>query len=147
MRFSERISLKHRTGRIVGKPEVIQKRSSRKLVQIGTASDESTYSDLAAYYFANKEFNKQSTKEHYDQIINGILVPRWGKRVAVEIRPVEVKHWLKTLQVEDPTRAKYRSVMGTVYTFAQSEGVIPLGLENNPLHTSRAFQPFQTTNQ
>jgi hypothetical protein len=104
----------------------MQKRSSRKLVQIGTASDESTYSDLAAYYFANKEFNKQSTKEHYDQIINGILVPRWGKRVAVEIRPVEVKHWLKTLQVEDPTRAKYRSVMGRFTCSLSRKASFPL---------------------
>jgi hypothetical protein len=34
---------------------------------------------LAAYYFANKEFKKQSTRDHYDQIVNGVLVPRWGK--------------------------------------------------------------------
>ena len=111
-----------------------------KIKMDGVVRDEkSTYSDLAAYYFANKEFNKQSTKNHYDQIINGVLVPRWGKKIAVKIRPVEVKHWLKTLEIEDPTRAKYRSVMGTVYTFAQSEGVIPLGLENNPLHYVKGF--------
>jgi integrase len=101
--------------------------------------EKSTYSDLAAYYFANKEFQKQSTKDLYNQIINGVLVPRWGKRIAVEIRPVEVKHWLKTLSVKNPTRAKYRTVMGTVYTFAQSEGVIPLGLENNPVHYVKGF--------
>lgn len=102
-------------------------------------ADKIMFSDLAAYYFANKVFNKQSTKDHYEQIINGVLVPRWGERIAVDIRPVEVKHWLKTLAMEDSTRAKYRSVMGTVYTFAQCEGVIPLGLENNPLHYVKGF--------
>jgi len=102
-------------------------------------ADKITFSDLAVYYFAHKEFKKQSTKDHYEQIINGVLVPRWGMRVAVGIRPVEVKHWLKTLDMEDPTRAKYRSVMGAVYTFAQSEGVISLGLENNPLHYVKGF--------
>lgn len=102
-------------------------------------ADKITFSDLADYYFANKEFHKQSTKSHYQQIINGALVPRWGKRVAREIRPVEVKHWLKTLEMEEPTRAKYRSVMGAVYTFAQCEGVVPLGLENNPLHYVKGF--------
>jgi hypothetical protein len=60
-------------------------------------TDQVIFSDLAAYYFANKEFRKKSTKDHYEQIINGVLVPRWGKRIAVDIRPVEVKHWLKTL--------------------------------------------------
>jgi hypothetical protein len=80
---------------------------------------------LAAYYFANKEFKKQSTRNHYDQIVNGIPVPRWGKRIAVDIRPVEVKHWFKTLEMEDST-CKYRSVIGVVYTFGQSEGVVTL---------------------
>jgi integrase len=102
-------------------------------------TDQITFSDLAAYYFANKEFMKKSTKDHYEQIISGVLVPRWGKRIAVGIRPVEVKHWLKALNLENPTRAKYRSVMGAVYTFAQSEGFIPLGLENNPLHYVKGF--------
>ena len=41
--------------------------------------------------------------------------------------------------MENPTRAKYRSVMGAVYTFAQAEGVIGLGLENNPLHYVKGF--------
>jgi integrase len=102
-------------------------------------ADKILFSELAAYYFANKEFKKQSTEDHYDQVINSMLVPRWGNRTAIEIRPVEVKRWLKTLKMEDSTRAKYRSVMGAVYTFAQSEGVIPLGLENNPLHYVNGF--------
>jgi integrase len=37
------------------------------------------------------------------------------------------------------TRAKYRSVMGTVYTFAQCEGIVPLGLEFNPVHYVKGF--------
>jgi hypothetical protein len=41
----------------------------------------------------------------YSEVIGAatrVLVPRWGKRIAVDIRPVEVKHWLRMLAMEDP---------------------------------------------
>jgi len=98
-----------------------------------------TFGDLASYYFAKKEFKKQSTKKLHEQIINGVCVPRWGDEVAIQIKPVNIKHWLEKLNVEDPAREKYRSVMGTVYTFAQCEDKIPLGLEHNPLHWVKGF--------
>src|ERR1022692_1095949 len=56
-----------------GREEVGVKKKEGKIKMDSVVSDEkSTYSDLAAYYFANKEFNKQSTKDHYNQIINGV---------------------------------------------------------------------------
>jgi integrase len=93
-----------------------------------------TFHQIASFYLGNKEFRKESTKSLHKQIVNDILVPRWGARVAVEIRPREIKGWLKTLGVQEPTRYKYKTVMGTVYTFAQSEDMLPLGQENNPVH-------------
>jgi hypothetical protein len=44
---------------------------------------EVTFGELASFYFERKRFNKVSTKELHEQIVNGILVPRWGKRIAV----------------------------------------------------------------
>lgn len=105
----------------------------------GTPPEKLTFNDLVAHYFANKKFRKESTKNLHEQIINGMLVPRWGNRVAIEIRPIEIKRWLSQLDMEDPTRAKYRSIMGTVYTFAQCESLIPLGLEYNPPHYVKGF--------
>jgi len=45
----------------------------------------------------------------------------------VKIKPKEVKSWLRSLDVENGTRYKYKTVMGTVFTFSQSEGLLPLG--------------------
>src|ERR1700751_1864932 len=85
------------------------------------------FSEIASYYLANKEWKKQSTKVLQTQIVNEILVPRWGAQIAVKIKPKEVKSWLRSLDVENGTRYKYKTVMGTVFTFSQSEGLLPLG--------------------
>ena len=70
----------------------------------------------------------------HTQIINEILKPRWGDKVAVAIKPKQIKDWLYTIEaVEDTTRHKYKDVMGVVYKFAQSEGLIPLGEQFNPV--------------
>jgi integrase len=117
----------------------VLKKEGKIRINNGASHDELTFSDLASYYFVNKKFKKQSTKDLHEQIIHGVCVPRWSDNVAIKIEPVKIKRWLETLDMEDPTRSKYRSVMGTVYTFAQCEGIIPLGLEYNPLHWVKGF--------
>jgi integrase len=117
----------------------VLKREDKIRMDRSTSPDRLSFDDLASFYFANKKFKKQSTKDLREQIIYGVCVPRWGGEIAIEIKPVDVKHWLETVDVEDPTREKYRSVMGTVYTFAQCECIIPLGLEHNPLHWVKGF--------
>jgi integrase len=97
-----------------------------------------TLSQVAAYYFANKEFKKPSTKSLHEQIVNGLLVPEFGDKVAVDIKPKSIKAWLKSLELEDSTRAKYRSVMSAVYRFAISEEVLPefIALEDGNLRSA-----------
>jgi integrase len=97
-------------------------------------SAEVLFRDLASYYLTNKAFKKISTKALHTQIINEILKPRWGVKVAVAIKPKQIKDWLYSIEaVEDTTRHKYKDVMGVVYKFAQSEGLIPLGEQFNPV--------------
>ena len=96
-------------------------------------SAEVVFSDLASYYLTNKVFKKISTKDLHTQIVNNILKPRWGDKVAVAIKPKQIKDWLYTVRVEDPTRYQYKTVMGVVYRFAQSEGLLPLGEQYNPV--------------
>jgi integrase len=95
--------------------------------------EKATFGQIAAYYFRQKEWRKASTKSLHRQIVNDILVPRWGNRIAVEIKPKEIRDWLKKLEVRDPTRYKYKTVMGTVYAFAQSEDQIPIKDGSNPI--------------
>ena len=48
------------------------------------------FCEIAFYYLANKEWKKESRKVLHTQIVNKILVPRWGDQVAVKIKPGEV---------------------------------------------------------
>jgi integrase len=61
--------------------------------------------------------------------------PRW----AVEIRSREIKDWLKTIDVQDATRYKYKTIMGTVYSFAQSEDQLPISDGSNPVSYVRGI--------
>ena len=102
-------------------------------------SKKASFAQIAVYYFGHKEWKKDSTRCLHEQIINDILVPRWGNRFAVEIKPKEIKDWLKTLDVQEPTRYKYKTVMGTVYSFAQSEDQIPAKEGSNPVRFVRGI--------
>jgi integrase len=93
-----------------------------------------TFSQVASYYLGAKEWRKHSTKELHTQIVDDVLVPRWGNQAAVKIKPRQIKVWLTSLIVEGGTRDKYKTVMGTVYKFAQCEGLLPLGEQYNPVH-------------
>ena len=60
-----------------------------------------TFSELALYYLSHKEWRKESTKDNHTQIVNNLLIPQFGVREAVAIRPKEIKDWLKALGAED----------------------------------------------
>jgi hypothetical protein len=97
-------------------------------------SEAHSFSYLAEYYLVKKEWRKNSTKELHTQVVNDVLVPRWGTQVAVKAKPRHIKAWLMSLPVAPGTRDKYKTIMGTVYTFAQCEGLLPLGEQHNPVH-------------
>ncbi len=87
------------------------------------------------------------------------LVPRWGDRIAIEIKPKEITRWLDSLSVEElgaenglenPTRYKLRTIMGKIYRFAQSEDQIPRREECNPIPwvecpTTSDYEPILVT--
>ena len=54
--------------------------------------------------------------------------------VAVEIEPRELKAWFLLFDVSDSTRGKYKTMMSTVYTWGQCEGLIPVA--NSTVHAT-----------
>ena len=84
-----------------------------------------TFGELAKRYFAEYRFNKTSTKELHEQIINHVLVPRWSDVEAIKIRAKELRCWFLSLDVSDNTRGKYRTIMSHLFTWAKSEELIP----------------------
>jgi integrase len=108
-----------------------------------------TFADLAQHYLQNELSQQADTvdpKAHttiyiYRHIVNDYLVPRWGKRTALGIEPLEIEKWLQALRREkglaNPTLDKTRRVMSIVYKHSQRHGLIPRSEESNPLRFVR----------
>ncbi len=91
-----------------------------------------TFGQLAEKYLVHYPFNKQSTKELYVQIVRRVLMPQWSDSTAVNVDPRKLKAWMVGLDVESPTRGKYKSIMSSLYAWGQCESLIPRGEEYNP---------------
>jgi integrase len=108
-----------------------------------------TFADLAHHYMHNELNERADTidpKAHstiyiYRHILNDYLIPRWGKRIALAVEPLEIERWLQALRREkglaNPTLDKTRRVMSLVYKHSQRHGLIPRGEECNPLRFVR----------
>jgi hypothetical protein len=67
-----------------------------------------TFADLAHHYMQNELSEKadtvdpkaQTTIYIYRHILNDYLIPRWGKRTALGIEPLEIEKWLQALHRE-----------------------------------------------
>ncbi len=108
-----------------------------------------TFADLAHHYMQNELSEQADTVDPkarttiyiYRHILNDYLVPRWGKRTALGIEPLEIEKWLQALRREkglaNPTLDKTRRVMSIVYKHSQRHGLIPRSEESNPLRFVR----------
>ena len=78
-----------------------------------------------------------STIEDRERIIRKRLLPRFGERDALKIKPSEIKAWLESVQddedLENSTVDKIRRVMNLVYSTAQANDLIPRTVEANPV--------------
>ena len=105
-----------------------------------------TFGALAAQYLDRYPFNKLSSRELHEQIIRRLLLLKWRDVVAIEIEPRELKAWFLQFDVSDSTRGKYKTMMSTVYTWGQCEGLIPRGEQYNPCNyvKGREFSQVST---
>lgn len=97
-----------------------------------------TFSDLALHYIKSELPERASSTAYlHRHIIHDFLIPRWGKNVAVGIKPLDVENWLKSLREElgyaNPSCAKIRQIMACVYKYAQRHGLIPRTEDANPM--------------
>jgi integrase len=112
-----------------------------------------TFADLALHY-AEHELVERAESIHpkahttimgYERVLRNRLLPRWGKRLALGIEPLEVEQWLKALKIEEdlanPTLDRMRRVMSMVYRHGQRYGLMPRSQESNPMR----FVRCQTT--
>jgi integrase len=97
------------------------------------------FAELAEHYIAHELRRKKShtTVDAYFRNLRNRLIPRWGKRIALSIQPLEIERWLESLGeeegLENPTLDKLRRIMSLVYRNGQRYGLIPRNQESNPL--------------
>lgn len=118
--------------RVIGSAEMDDKTAWAKIGELGldkqladTDSCSVTFGELAEKYLTKYPFNKQSTKDLYEQVIRNVLMPKWTDAVALNVKASELKSWLLSLDVSDCTRGKYRARMSHIYEWAKSEELIP----------------------
>ena len=112
--------------------------------------DQVLFKDLASHYELHELGDRSSAivdpKSHttiaaYKRVLRNRLLPRWGKRNALGIEPLEIEEWLSAVkqehELENPTLDKMRRVMSLVYKHAQRHGLIPRKEECNPLRFVR----------
>src|SRR6266568_2062047 len=108
-----------------------------------------TFADLAQHYSEHELGEQmesvnpkaQTTIGTYKRVLRNRLLPRWGKRVALSVEPLEIEQWLKALKreegLENPTLDKMRRLMTLVYKHGQRYGLIPRNEESNPMRFVR----------
>lgn len=108
-----------------------------------------TFADLALHYQQHELGEQTDTvapKAHttigaYKRVLRNRLLPRWGKRIALSLEPLEIEQWLQAIKreerLENPTLDKMRRVMSLVYKHGQRYGLIPRSEESNPLRFVR----------
>jgi integrase len=106
--------------------------------------------EALAQHYEQHELGDQtetvSPKSHttiagYKRVLRNRVLPKWGKRVALDIEPLEIEQWLKAEKragnLENPTMDRIRRVMSLVYKHGQRYGLIPRNEESNPLRYVR----------
>jgi hypothetical protein len=108
-----------------------------------------TVGDLVAHYLEHEladqslaiEPRSHTTVSAYRRVLRLRILPRWGKRIATSIKPLEVEQWLKALKskhgLANPTLAKTRSVMSLVFRHGIRHSLITGGDGSNPLQYVR----------
>ena len=93
-----------------------------------------TFRDLANSYQQNGMRDLAETTQYTVQhVIHNYLIPRWGIRFALEIQPLEIEQWLRSLRLANPTKDKLRRVMSIIYTMAQKYGLLPRDPSSHPV--------------
>jgi integrase len=97
------------------------------LVRInGAAADTRIHFAALAEHYLKNDFGPcalrpktERTVLNTEHIVRAYLIPRWGKEIADDIKPLDIQHWLKFLNMENglawTTISKFRGTMLRIY--------------------------------
>ena len=127
----------------------VERRGLNVHVDEQDAGQQLTFRYIALHYLSHHKFKNHGTKYLHKHIVNDYLIPRFGNKVATDIKSKEILGWLgcqpstgcATDGLENSTLAKIKTVMGTVYRHAQFEELIPQTVAPNAKGQLRASNP------
>jgi len=127
----------------------VERRGLNVHVDEQDAGQQLTFRYIALHYLSHHKFKNHGTKYLHKHIVNDYLIPRFGNRVATDIKSKEILGWLECQTIdecgndglENSTLAKIKTVMGTVYRHAQFEELIPQTVAPNAKGQLRASNP------
>ena len=96
--------------------------------------------DALAEHYLKNDFGADAVRPKTErttlntqQIVRGYLIPRWGKEIADDIKPLDIQRWLKSLRTDDglawTTISKFRGTMLRAYKV----GILHEHVTRNPL--------------
>jgi integrase len=127
----------------------IERRRVRERINEPGFTGAVTFAVLAAHYSEHElgdqslaiEPRSHTTVSSYKRVLRLRILPRWGTRIALSIKPFEVEQWLKAVKAKEklanPTLAKTRNVMSLVYRHGIRHSLIVGGEGSNPLQYVR----------
>ena len=106
--------------------------------------------DALAEHYLRNDFGADAVRPKTErttlntqQIVRGYLIPRWGKEIADDIKPLDIQRWLKSLHTDQglawTTISKFRGTMLRVYKV----GILHEHVTRNPV---LAVETRSTTN-
>jgi hypothetical protein len=106
--------------------------------------------DALAEHYLKNDFGADAVRPKTErttlntqQIVRGYLIPRWGKEIADDIKPLDIQRWLKSLHTDKglawTTISKFRGTMLRVYKV----GILHEHVTRNPV---LAVETRSTTN-
>jgi integrase len=127
----------------------VERRGLNVPVNEPDAAKQPTFGFIASHYLKNHKFTNHGTEYLHNHIVTDYLIPRFGEKVAVEIKSKEILGWLESQTfaqagddgLENSTLGKIKTVMGTVYSHAQFEELITPTVSPNAKGQLKARNP------
>jgi integrase len=117
--------------------------------------------DALAEFYLRADFGEdamrpktEGTTLNTQQIVHGHLVPRWGREIAEDIKPLDIQRWLKSLHTDKglawTTCSKVRGVMlrayktGILHELVTKNPVLPVETRSKTHYRAIMVTPQQT---
>jgi integrase len=96
-----------------------------------TRAEKRRFSDVIQRYKDEEMPKRHSTARGYQKILRNHIVPKWGNTFLCDLKPLEVRAWLKSLEYSSRYKGHIHGMMRVLFRFAMLWEWVPVG--ENPM--------------